>query len=397
MNNVKKGSILAGVYFLILFTAFTAYQYVIGRVFEEEGNNILAPYTLAISYSFFILSNAIAPAVTLSQKWQMVFSGIGYAVNYAGSSLIIGASTWEQYLIAGVGSAINGTTSGFLWVGVGRYLHNLCSINNEIKKKGHYFGLFNGIFCCSGVTGAIVVTFGLDLLSHSTYFILIGIIAGLAVVFAALFLPDIPDQQKSGSAGKMLLDTVRSYPVMVNALGVIWIEGICLGVLSTTILHLVPHTDDHKADELRVGFCLIAQGVGSLVSGYTGGRLCDVLKIKQVGFVVLTVYVCNCGISVIAALVDELWLSIVVCGCWGFCLYGVSSWLMVMVSKVYGGQAGQFGLVKQFHGIAFLIYQIVAILTDNSLPITGIMPVLLLFAVPSFLLLRKLPSSVPSK
>ena len=49
-------------------------------------------------------------------------------------------------------------------------------------------------------------------------------------------------------------------------------------------------------------------------------------------------------------------------------------------------------MVKQFHCFSFVLYEIVALATGNSIPIKFIMPVLLLFAIPALVGLRKLPA-----
>ena len=57
--------------------------------------------------------------------------------------------------------------------------------------KGHYFGLFNTIFCISTILGAIVVTFGLTLFATNIYFILVSGVAFLAFLYGIFFIKDI--------------------------------------------------------------------------------------------------------------------------------------------------------------------------------------------------------------
>ena len=95
---------------------------------------------------------------------------------------MIGASITTKYILAIGGSIINGVGVAFLFTCQGSYIHKLCTKYDVLPKKGYYYGLFNSIFTISTIIGAIVVTFGLDLLSHQNYFILVRSIALFASV-----------------------------------------------------------------------------------------------------------------------------------------------------------------------------------------------------------------------
>lgn len=51
--------------------------------------------------------------------------------------------------------------------------------------------MFNSIYFFNCVLGGVVVTFGLEIMSHKNYFILLTCIAGLGSLFAVLFVKNI--------------------------------------------------------------------------------------------------------------------------------------------------------------------------------------------------------------
>lgn len=64
---------------------------------------------------------------------------------------------------------------------------------------------------------------------------------------------------------------------------------------------------------------------------------------------------------------------------------------MVICSRLYEGKVEAFAITKQFHCISFIIYEVVALSTNNSLDIKYIMMVLIVFAIPAIWGVYKAP------
>lgn len=47
----------------------------------------------------------------------------------------------------------------------------------------------------------------------------------------------------------------------------------------------------------------------------------------------------------------------------------VEACLLVMCSRVYGGASETFAVNKQLQGLSFVVFEVVMILTSNSLPV----------------------------
>lgn len=63
---------------------------------------------------------------------------------------------------------------------------------------------------------------------------------------------------------------------------------------------------------------------------------------------------------------------------------------MVICSQFFQGKTESFAVVKQFHSVAVIMYQIVSMSTGNGIQIKYLMSGLVLFAFPSLFLIRKL-------
>ena len=61
MLEITKRVTVVGVYFLILLTAGTAYNNILSKVLEEEGEKKLAPLNFILTFSFYMISNLVAP------------------------------------------------------------------------------------------------------------------------------------------------------------------------------------------------------------------------------------------------------------------------------------------------------------------------------------------------
>ena len=57
---------------------------------------------------------------------------------------------------------------------------------------------------------------------------------------------------------------------------------------------------------------------------------------------------------------------------------------------MFNGSAESFSILKQFHCVAVVIYEVVVLSTGNSIENTYLMPVLLLFVIPAIAGLMKL-------
>ena len=196
MNDLTKVTIIVSVFFLILFTASAAFQNVLTKIFEEEGDTEIAPFNFMINYSFFMIGNLFAPVLKFSHKRVMMVSALCYSLKYGLGFFMFSDNVASRYAFTGLGGAVCGIAASFLWVSVGKYIHNACHLYKKENEKGHYFGMFNFIYSLSMVIGGVVATFGLGLLSHVNYFFFVTGISIFSFFFGFFFIKDIQYEEE---------------------------------------------------------------------------------------------------------------------------------------------------------------------------------------------------------
>ena len=144
-----------------------------------------------INYTFFMIGNLFAPVLKVSHKRVMLISALCYSLKYGLGFFMFSDNVVSRYAFTGLGGAICGIAASFLWVSVGKYIHNACHLYQKESEKGHYFGMFNFIYSLSMVIGGVVATFGLGLLSHENYFFFVTGICFFSFFFGFFFIKDI--------------------------------------------------------------------------------------------------------------------------------------------------------------------------------------------------------------
>ena len=128
-------------------------------------------------------------------------------------------------------------------------------------------------------------------------------------------------------------------------------------------------------------------GVGTIIGGYLSGYLSTKMNVISSGkLAVLTFFICciytfymiNCP-SLIAGFIGSL--------LWGLEVYYVEGWLYVACSDIYKGDLESFAIVKQFHSIFFILFQIVLMCVKN-LNLSYVMGVFCILALPAYFLLQ---------
>ena len=107
-------------------------------------------------------------------------------------------------------------------------------------------------------------------------------------------------------------------------------------------------------------------------------------------------YALSCVLIWVGSLVEDYYFTLAIGFFFGIQYYFISSCEMVMCSRLFEGKTESFAVVKQFHSVSFVIYEIISLTTSNSIPVKYIMPVLLIFIIPALIGLRKLPKEYKS-
>ena len=188
-----KMVLTVSLFFFLLFSAYFAFQNIITKIHSEEGDKTLGPFALAINYSSFMIMNLFASRLLSGNKvkWFIIVPALAYGFFYGTGFFVDGTPKWEQYIFTGIGAAIGGTSSSFVWIGGSIYIHKVAHHYNKAHLKGKYFGIFNMFLSSSSIVGACVVTFALSLFSHKTYFGIVGGMGVIAFFFGLIFIKEI--------------------------------------------------------------------------------------------------------------------------------------------------------------------------------------------------------------
>ena len=66
MDPATKLVVIVSIHFMILFTAFNAFQTIVTKIHEDEGDRSLGPFTFAVNYFVFMISNLFVLKVKYS-------------------------------------------------------------------------------------------------------------------------------------------------------------------------------------------------------------------------------------------------------------------------------------------------------------------------------------------
>ena len=127
------------------------------------------------------------------------------------------------------------------------------------------------------------------------------------------------------------------YPKMKFALPLVFVDGLNIGTTSVIMLKIMPEYPDEKKENLLAGICLIGFGVGSMIGGYLGGKLCDRFNIKTTTCGSLVTFFVSCCITLTGYFYPSIVLTWINCFSWGLSMYSLTACLLIICSRLYGG------------------------------------------------------------
>ena len=180
------------IFFCILVTSYNAFSSVVTKVYEEEGEYTLGPYSILMVYLFFMIGNFFASSGrNFGEKWVMIFSSIGAIFLPFSAIEIRDIPTWASYAITAALIIPYSFGSSFFYVAASSYIHKTAHLYGKEEQKGKYYGIFNFIMNLNMLFGGVIVTFGLPQLTHIMYYGLVSLIAFSSLVFGILFMKDL--------------------------------------------------------------------------------------------------------------------------------------------------------------------------------------------------------------
>lgn len=123
-KEVRKQSIILGIYFNLTYTTYLSFSCIITFIAQnEEGQYNYAPLVaLAVNYSVYMITLIFSPIIK-NYKWQFQVSAIFHLINYL---VYIPNFKEELGLVAGIiGALFGGYGAAVYWVSQGGYMVKL--------------------------------------------------------------------------------------------------------------------------------------------------------------------------------------------------------------------------------------------------------------------------------
>ena len=172
------------------------------------------------------------------------------------------------------------------------------------------------------------------------------------------------------------------------------IDGLSLAFTSTSIPRFIPEYSSDEKNNLFAGICLILFGVGTIIGGYLSGYLPTKVGVVRAGKLTIILFFLCCGYTYIPINYPSLAFGFIGGILWGIELYYLEGWLLVACSRCFNGDLESFAIVKQFHSIFFISFQIfLMIVTEPNL--NYVMLVLCLFGFPAYFFIMSLVEKRP--
>ena len=92
MTGAKPRILILSAFYFLIMVAYSSFNSIVAKIREEDGDKALTPFQFLIMPTVSCITNLFVSKVKTSEKWQMMFSILGYTANYSTGFLLIGAT-----------------------------------------------------------------------------------------------------------------------------------------------------------------------------------------------------------------------------------------------------------------------------------------------------------------
>ncbi|KAL4492406.1 hypothetical protein ABPG72_005541 [Tetrahymena utriculariae] len=380
--------VVLGLTFLLLFSAFSSAQNLVGSLYKGQGYNNLGLISLLVLYAIFAFCCLFANFFfsRMQYKYIFIFSSLGY-VSYTAAGIWVCAcdgsgslacSKGIIYFIVLFGSSLCGFSASLIWIAQGGYIDSIGQ--DTPSKKGTFSGIFWAITQGSQIIGNILGTFILQYLQNIQYFfIMTGL--GIAASLLFFFLPSVKKVENKDIIVPIMTQIKNVFKLMIHAktryvLFVMMLSGIILtfysGFLSTLVDNSIAREPNQSDDDFnkvvskKLSFTLICLGCFEVVSGLISGRLGDkfnVFKLATFGTLI-----CFLGVllSFLGLFTDNYFVCFIIASVWGFSDCYFQTVIQTLINKLFPGQIEIFQVFRFVLSITVAIFQVINILLQDS-------------------------------
>ena len=171
---------------------------------------------------------------------------------------------------------------------------------------------------------------------------------------------------------------------MKNTIFLVILDGLCAGVISSSMLHILPHSASNLTSTLSIFF----YGTGFFLISYFSTRLSDLLEYRTEGKIIIFTFAIICLTSILAVLTQSLPIALIGIFGWGLFICFVEGFMYIMCCKAYNSDPATFVVSRQLRAVFEVLYSVTMTVTHNSIPIPYIMSCLLLFCIPPYIAIK---------
>ena len=353
------------------------------KIMEEKGYNDLGPFQFTITFAVTIIFSMVYLSFPIRIKAQCLLVSSLFAFSFLITWVLLHANTQIVHLLSTIIGIMQGIAYSLMIV-VGRYLAILCE-GEEENTKASYFSIYGVIVGSSGILSAIVSLFSLGFFGSDIFLWVLALIQLVATALGFLVLEDLNDsQQPSDWQLGLILPNLKKmvvfYPVLWNVLPLMMLNGVVIGVISSTMMHFLPADQD---SEKVASFGTFFHGAGAWIFGYVCLKLNDCLSLKACSYFIVFLYLLACTVGALTASAQNLWVSFFAMFLWGALMFGSGGFINLVLCKAYDKKAEGYVISVQLRKVLSLIYSLLCTTTHNSLSVPLFMLMIALFIPPT--------------
>jgi len=386
--------------FMVFFTAYIVTQNLISTIYKQLGYSSLGQICI-----FFVCGTTgvvctVATHYTnkISFKTGLVAGGsaiaalilAGAMTTFCNDFNIQGAicNSFSISLINVIASMSVGVGGSFLWLCQAKYVND-CS---DEQTKGIFNGIFWSLFQTNQIIGSALATLLLGSFQASSFFCLLLVFAGVALVMLNFVQPPVKntsqgskeeetnaqDKQESG------IDAFKSFMSLFSdrknyfLFAALFFGGLAIGSYINFMGAYVTSTLDLPADlsaeekdmkiRQNVGFAFLVLAIGEVAAGLSVGKLADKFDKLKLFTGTLMFNEAALAVTLLAVLTKSYTLCVIAAFMWGYGDTGINTMVNAVIGSIFNGKTELFSAYRCLMSFGTMYSSALAIFIPTDIP-----------------------------
>ncbi|KAL4498497.1 hypothetical protein ABPG72_019615 [Tetrahymena utriculariae] len=392
-SKAKFKVVYLSISFLILFTAYSSTQNIIGVLFKEQGYEQLGFTSLIFLYFSFAISTLFVNRIIKKYSYKTIFSlsSIGYTLLNISGIWVTMCKQEEKtgicsnqliYSITFIFSAFCGMSASTIWVAQGVYIDQLSS--QIPQHKGSLYGLFWSIFLVNNIISCIMSAVIINFRKPLDYFIVTSSLGIIATIFFT-FIPqptnkqdqndqfsnlrcekDLSKKEQLYKIYKLIISKeTRSLMIFTCFSGVIM--SFCSGFLSELVEDSIGVEQIKKdLESQKLSLVCICLGFFEVLSGIVSHKLGDKISPNKLALFSSLVSLIAIMLSFVGLISHNFFFCFLIGATWGFSDGLFENLMSIIASKRFGGSVYIFQAIIFIQNIGFCFSQLLFTMLESQ-------------------------------